>query len=60
MLTRLVDFLKMEQITAMFTHLTTLGGRMESTDENVSSIMDAWLLLRDVEHEGSRSYALYI
>ena len=52
MLTRLVDFLKMKQITAMFTHLSTLGGRLESTDENVSSIMDAWLLLRDVEDEG--------
>jgi circadian clock protein KaiC len=60
MLTRLVDFLKMKHITAMFTHLSTLGGRLESTDENVSSIMDTWLLLRDVEHEGRRSYALYV
>jgi circadian clock protein KaiC len=60
MLTRLVDFLKMKQITAMFTNLSTLGGRLESTDENVSSIMDTWLLLRDVEDEGRRSYAIYV
>jgi circadian clock protein KaiC len=60
MLTRLVDFLKMKGMTAMFTHLSTLGGRLESTDENVSSIMDTWLLLRDVEHDGRRSYALYV
>ena len=60
MLTRLLDFLKMQEITAMFTHLSTLGGGLESTDENVSSIMDAWLLLRDIEHEGYRSYALYV
>ena len=60
MLTRLVDFLKMQQITAMFTHLSTLGGRLESTDEAISSIMDSWLLLRDVEHKGRRSYALYV
>ncbi|MGA2219912.1 MAG: circadian clock protein KaiC [Terracidiphilus sp.] len=60
MLTRLVDFLKMKQITALFTHLSTLGGRLESTEENVSSIMDTWLLLRDVEHDGRRSYALYV
>ncbi|MGC2210508.1 MAG: circadian clock protein KaiC [Candidatus Korobacteraceae bacterium] len=60
MLTRLVDFLKMRGITAMFTHLSTLGGRLESTDENVSSIMDTWLLLRDIEHDGRRSYALYV
>jgi circadian clock protein KaiC len=60
MLTRLVDFLKMREITAMFTHLSTLGIKLESTDENVSSIMDAWLLLRDVEHKGRRSCALYV
>jgi circadian clock protein KaiC len=60
MLIRLVDFLKMRGITAMFTHLSTLGGRLESTDENVSSIMDTWLLLRDIEHDGRRSYALYV
>ncbi len=60
MLTRLVDFLKTRQITAYFTHLSTAGGRMESTDENISSIMDTWLLLRDVEHEGRRSYALFV
>ncbi len=60
MLTRLVDFLKMQGITAMFTHLSTLGGRLEATDESVSSIMDSWLLLRDVEHDGQRSCALYV
>jgi circadian clock protein KaiC len=60
MLTRLVDFLKMQQITAMFTHLSTLGSRLEATDESVSSIMDAWLLLRDVEDEGRRSSAIYV
>ena len=60
MLTRLVDFLKMQQISAMFTHLSTLGGSLESTDESVSSIMDAWLLLRDVEDEGRRSSAIYV
>jgi circadian clock protein KaiC len=60
MLTRLVDFLKMQQITAMFTHLSTLGGQLESTDESVSSIMDTWLLLRDVEHQGRRSCAVFV
>jgi len=55
-----VDFLKMKHITAMFTHLTSAGGQLERTDESVSSIMDSWLLLRDVEQEGIRSGALYI
>ena len=59
MLTRLVDFLKMQQITTLFTHLA-IAGKAESTDENVSSIMDAWLLLRDVEHDARRSCAMYV
>jgi circadian clock protein KaiC len=60
MLTRLVDFLKMKQITAMFTHLSSDGTALKSMEEKVSSIMDAWILLRDVEHEGQRSCALYV
>jgi circadian clock protein KaiC len=60
MLIRLVDFLKMRQVTAMFTHLTSLGGAADRTDETVSSIMDTWLLLRDLEHHGHRSYGIYV
>jgi circadian clock protein KaiC len=60
MLIRLVDFLKMKQITAMFTHLTPMGVLGERSDENVSSIMDTWILLRDLEHEGQRTYGLYV
>lgn len=60
MLTRLVDFFKMQQITTMFTHLSALGGPIETTEEAVSSIMDTWLFLRDIEFESSRSYAIYV
>jgi circadian clock protein KaiC len=60
MLTRLVDFLKMKEITTVFTNLTSAAGQQERTREAVSSIMDAWVLLRDVEHEGKRSCALYV
>jgi len=60
MLTRLVDFLKMNQVTSMFTNLTNSGGVLEATQEKVSSIMDAWLLLRDIERDGKRSYAIYL
>jgi circadian clock protein KaiC len=60
MLTRLVDYLKTQQITAMFTHLSVLGGALESTDESVSSIMDTWLLLRDIEDAGRRRCALFV
>jgi circadian clock protein KaiC len=60
MLIRLIDFLKMRQTTAMFTHLTSFGGTAERTDENVSSIMDTWLLLRDLEFYGHRSYGIHV
>ena len=60
MLTRLVDFFKMKEITAMFTHLSPLGGQVETTDEAISSIMDTWLFLRDIEYESCRSYAIYV
>jgi circadian clock protein KaiC len=60
MLTRLVDSLKMQEITTLFTHLTGADDRLEGTDESLSSIMDTWLLLRDVEYAGRRSGALYV
>jgi circadian clock protein KaiC len=60
MLTRLVDFLKTQQITALFTHLSGSGHLLESTDDRVSSIMDTWILLRHVESQGIRNGALYV
>jgi circadian clock protein KaiC len=50
----------MKQITALFTHLASGAQAADRTDENVSSIMDSWLLLRDLEHRGRRSCALYV
>ena len=62
MLTRLIDYIKSQHITAMFTHLSSAGhgGRLESTDEGISSLMDAWILLRDSEYRGRRSYGIYV
>jgi circadian clock protein KaiC len=59
MLIRMVDFLKTNQITALFTHLTS-EARLETTEENVSSIMDTWLSLRDLESGGSRMGAICV
>ena len=60
MLTRLIDFLKMKQITTLCTHLATIEEQRESTDDSVSSIMDTWLQLRDMEHDGCRNYAIHV
>jgi len=32
----------------------------EQTDEGVSSLVDAWLLVRDIEHNGERNRGMYI
>lgn len=58
MLTRLIDFLKTNQITALFTDLTQGGGSAESTEIRVSSIMDTWLLIGYVEGNAERNRVL--
>jgi circadian clock protein KaiC len=60
MLIRLMDFLKSLQITAFLTNLTSGGQALERTDVNISSLVDTWLLVRDVELNGERNRALYV
>ena len=60
MLLRLIDFLKEKQITALMTTLTGGGDLAEHTEVNISSLVDAWLLLRDIESGGERNRGLYI
>jgi circadian clock protein KaiC len=59
MLTRLIDYLKTKQITSMFTNLTRNEG-LERTESEVSSIVDTWILLRDIELGGERNRGIYI
>ena len=60
MLTRLVDFLKTEGITAIFTSLTAGGGPLEASEADVSSLMDTWLLLESIRIGGERNRVLYV
>lgn len=60
MIVRLIDFLKFRQITAMLLNLTTSGNALEHTDVDISSIVDSWLLLRDMELDGERNRAMYV
>jgi circadian clock protein KaiC len=61
MLMRLVDFLKLHQITAIFTSLTSgTNGTLEQTNIGISSLMDTWLLLRDIEINGERNRGLSV
>jgi len=60
MLTRLIDFLKTNQITGLFTSLTSSSGVLEQSEVAISSLIDTWLLVRDIEIGGERNRGLYI
>lgn len=60
MLMRLMDFLKVSGITALFVSLTSGGAELEQTTVGISSISDTWILLRDLELNGERNRCLYV
>lgn len=60
MLIRLMDFLQNEQITVMFTSLTLNDPINDQTDEAISSLVDSWLLIRDIESNGERNRGMYV
>jgi circadian clock protein KaiC len=59
-LTRLFDYLKMKHVTTLLTDLVHFGNNVERTNEEISSLIDTWLLLRDIEINGERNRGLYI
>ncbi len=60
MLMRLVDQLKHKGTTALLISLTSGGDPTEQTDFGVSSLVDAWIVLKDIESAGERNRALHI
>ena len=60
MLTRLIDFLKSQQITALLTTLISEVSHLDQADVHVSSLLDTWLMLRSIEHGGERNRGLMI
>ncbi len=57
---RMVDFLKVKQITGFFTSLTEGGDSLEATNVAISSLIDTWILLRDIEINGERNRGIYV
>ena len=58
-LLRMVDVLKGRGITALFSNLIQ-EGEGEATQSQVSSLMDSWIGLQNVEANGERNRALYL
>ncbi len=60
MVTRMTDYLKVNQITAIFTALTKGKEPLESTDIGISSQIDTWILLKDKEKNSQRIKQIYL
>ena len=60
MVTRLIDYLKAGQVTSLFTSLTQGGHVLQQSEMAMSSLMDSWLLLQDLEGNGERNRVLYV
>ena len=50
----MIDYLKMQGITALFTSLTGAGAGVETSEAMISSLMDAWLLTVAEVSDGRR------
>ena len=57
MLTRTIDMLKSKGVTALFTNLVILGD-VDDTVVGISSLMDAWLVLRSLKQGAERVRSL--
>jgi circadian clock protein KaiC len=60
MIVRLVDFFKMNGITAVMTALIPAGQETQTTGVNISSLVDTWLTLQNVDIKGVRARALSV
>jgi circadian clock protein KaiC len=60
MLTRLIDYLKMNGITTLFTHLIHTREKIAPSDLAISSLIDTLIQLQDVESAGERNRGLYV
>lgn len=61
MLTRFVDFLKTKQITVLFTAAITVGSiERNPSDEGISSMVDTWMMVQDIEVDAERTRSLCV
>jgi circadian clock protein KaiC len=60
MIMRLLDFLKVIGVTALFVSLTSGSADLEQTTVGISSLIDTWILLRDLELNGERNRCVYV
>ncbi len=60
-LIRLIDHLKTLQITTFISNLTAgEASSSQSTEVSISSLIDTWLFVQDIESSGERNRGLYV
>ena len=60
MLSRLIDHFKSNGVTTFFTSLVAKGSYEENSGVGISSLMDTWLQLEDIEKSGEHNRGLFI
>jgi circadian clock protein KaiC len=60
LLLRMLDIVKTRGITTIFTSLTISDQRTAQSDFGLSSLMDTWASLVDIESNGERNRGLYV
>lgn len=59
MLIRLVDYLKSLKISTLLTSLSAVD-QLERSKARISSLMDTWIVLRNIEHNGERNRGMSV
>ncbi len=60
LVTRIIDFLKTKGITTMLTTLTSEENAVDDSMVGISSLIDTWISLRNIENNGERHRGLFI
>lgn len=60
MLGRLIDYYKSSKITTFFTSLLIKGANEDASREGISSLMDTWIQLKDLESNGEHNRGLLV
>ncbi len=58
--TRIIDFLKSNQITGLFVNVISGTKAADQSVVGISSLIDAWISLRNIESNGERHRGLFI
>lgn len=59
-LLRMIDLLKSQSITGLFTSLRNNNGQSDEAESGLSSLMDAWVKLENSEANGELNRTLYV